>query len=134
MEGKRGWRPNGWVLVTAGGIFNPLGFGKDNIAEWKLKEIKNARLAMLACAGFFAQVPFLPAQCSLLQMLAAAASKNKRSAILSWIKVWLYGCTQRTEWAHTSDALTSALHCMSCSNDNTKGEVLDRSVQCLLFS
>eukprot|EP00884_Botryococcus_braunii_P004042 jgi/Botrbrau1/13639/Bobra.0373s0013.1 len=38
-----------------GGIFNPLGFGKDNPAEWKLKEIKNGRLAMLACAGFFAQ-------------------------------------------------------------------------------
>lgn len=57
----------------AGGIFNPLGFGKDNIAEWKLKEIKNARLAMLACAGFFAQVLQRPPcylQCLVLLWLA----------------------------------------------------------------
>lgn len=40
----------------AGGIFDPLGFTKGkNLEELKTKEIKNARLAMLAFAGFLAQ-------------------------------------------------------------------------------
>ena len=31
--------------------FDPLSFSKNNFDEWKLKEIKNARLAMLAFLG-----------------------------------------------------------------------------------
>ncbi|GFR43360.1 hypothetical protein Agub_g4431 [Astrephomene gubernaculifera] len=40
-----------------GGIFDPLGLSKDasKLADWKLKEIKNGRLAMMALLGFAAQ-------------------------------------------------------------------------------
>jgi light-harvesting complex I chlorophyll a/b binding protein 1 len=40
-----------------GGAFDPLGFSKDakNFESMKLKEVKNGRLAMLACLGFVAQ-------------------------------------------------------------------------------
>jgi light-harvesting complex I chlorophyll a/b binding protein 1 len=38
-----------------GGAFDPLGFSKGNVEELKLKEIKNARLAMVAFIGFVAQ-------------------------------------------------------------------------------
>lgn len=40
-----------------GPLFNPLGLNKDikNAHEWKLKEIKNGRLAMVAMLGIFVQ-------------------------------------------------------------------------------
>uniref|UniRef100_A0A0F7CYY9 Chlorophyll a-b binding protein, chloroplastic n=1 Tax=Erodium texanum TaxID=28960 RepID=A0A0F7CYY9_EROTE len=40
-----------------GPILNPLGLAKDikNAHDWKLKEIKNGRLAMIAMLGFFVQ-------------------------------------------------------------------------------
>ena len=38
-----------------GGVFNPMGMGKDNMMEMQTKEIKNGRLAMVAFLGFVAQ-------------------------------------------------------------------------------
>ena len=38
-----------------GPMFDPLGFSKGNLAELKLKEIKNGRLAMMAFLGFVSQ-------------------------------------------------------------------------------
>ncbi|PRW57230.1 light-harvesting of photosystem I [Chlorella sorokiniana] len=41
--------------VYPGGAFDPMGMSKGNLEELKVKEIKNGRLAMLACLGFAAQ-------------------------------------------------------------------------------
>ena len=45
-------------LGYPGGAFDPLGLGSGDaksVADWRLKEIKNARLAMMAFLGFIAQ-------------------------------------------------------------------------------
>jgi len=41
--------------IYPGGAFDPMGMAKGNLEELKVKEIKNGRLAMLACLGFVAQ-------------------------------------------------------------------------------
>lgn len=44
-------------MNQGGPLLNPLGIGKDikNAKDWKLKEIKNGRLAMVAMLGIFVQ-------------------------------------------------------------------------------
>lgn len=51
--------PDGNEPGYPGGIFDPFGWSKGDIKSLKTKEIKNGRLAMLAFAGFAAQVSIL---------------------------------------------------------------------------
>jgi len=41
--------------IYPGGAFDPMGMSKGNLAELKVKEIKNGRLAMVAFLGFVGQ-------------------------------------------------------------------------------
>jgi light-harvesting complex I chlorophyll a/b binding protein 1 len=56
-EAQRANEPDAEKRKYPGGAFDPLGFSKDakSLEEYKLKEIKNGRLAMLATLGFLAQ-------------------------------------------------------------------------------
>jgi len=56
-EALRNNEPDAEKRKYPGGAFDPLGFTKDAkvFEENKLKEIKNGRLAMLACVGFVSQ-------------------------------------------------------------------------------
>ena len=55
-ESRRGDETDATKRIYPGGAFDPLNFAKGDIETLKLKEIKNGRLAMMACLGFVAQV------------------------------------------------------------------------------
>ena len=57
-EAQRNGEPNPDRKLYPGGPFDPLGFSKNQaqFEEYKLKEIKNGRLAMMAFLGFVSQV------------------------------------------------------------------------------
>lgn len=57
VEGKRNEETDPVKRCYPGGAFDPLGFSKDpkSLEVYKLKELKNGRLAMIATLGFFAQ-------------------------------------------------------------------------------
>jgi hypothetical protein len=54
-ETRRGDETDAVKRIYPGGAFDPLNFAKGDIESLKLKEIKNGRLAMMACLGFVAQ-------------------------------------------------------------------------------
>lgn len=56
VESRRGDESDAAKRIYPGGAFDPLNFAKGDINTLKLKEIKNGRLAMMACLGFVAQV------------------------------------------------------------------------------
>lgn len=57
IEAKRWEEKDVLKRVYPGGAFDPLGLGKDpeKLADLKLREIKNGRLAMFAFVGFVSQ-------------------------------------------------------------------------------